>query len=352
MRNPYASLPPSAFWASSVTAAGPAAPTDLWRPKFTLDASSATLTAGSCFAQHIGGALRAAGFNWVEAEPAPPQMPPGTQRAFGYGLFSFRTGNIYTATALRQWIEWALAGNDPRDEVWLKDGRFIDPFRPNIEPQGFESEHELFMLREVTLAAMRNALAHADLFIFTLGLTEAWRNKRSGQVYSTCPGVLGGEFDPAKHVFHNFRCAEVAVDLRAAFNRLRAFNPKLKFLLTVSPVPLSATASGRHVLVATAASKAALRAAADEVAAEAADVDYFPSYEMLATAQFGRRHYAPDLRNITPEGVQWVMQTFFAALRAERGPPPQAAFSAPNADSLEDVICDEALLAAFGRPPA
>ena len=41
-------------------------------------------------------------------------------------------------------------------------------------------------------------------------------------------------------------------------------NPKARLVLTVSPVPLAATASGSHVLPATIYSKSVLRAAAQE----------------------------------------------------------------------------------------
>jgi hypothetical protein len=52
-------------------------------------------------------------------------------------------------------------------------------------------------------------------------------------------------------------------------------------ILTVSPVPLAATFTGRDVLVANMYSKSVLRAVAEEIRARFDFVDYFPSYESV-----------------------------------------------------------------------
>ena len=62
---------------------------------------------------------------------------------FNYDIFSARTGNIYTTSLLEQWTDWALENKAIPDEVWEKDRRFYDPFRPNIETNGFSSADEV-----------------------------------------------------------------------------------------------------------------------------------------------------------------------------------------------------------------
>ena len=61
MSHPYLNLPETAFWRAGVADADPAAPLNLYRPKFPLDRDAGIATAGSCFAQHVGRALRGAG---------------------------------------------------------------------------------------------------------------------------------------------------------------------------------------------------------------------------------------------------------------------------------------------------
>ena len=78
---------------------------------------------------------------------------------------------------------------------------FYDPFRPNIEPDGFASEAELVRSRDAAISAFRRALVEADLFVFTLGLTESWFNKEHGYEYPMCPGTVAGDFDASRHEF-------------------------------------------------------------------------------------------------------------------------------------------------------
>jgi len=274
--NPYQSLPSRSFWRSAVAEPDAPAIADLWTPKFAIGPDDPVLTAGSCFAQHIGPALLDHGMNWREVELPPPGLTEAERHARHYGLFSFRTGNIYTAAGLRQWLAWALDGVLPPDEIWREDDRFFDPYRPSVDPDGHPCAEAVLAARRVTLTAIRDAIVAAGCLIFTLGLTEVWQDRHTGTVYPICPGTLRGTFDPERHAFRNFTVAEVHRDLAAAVALARAANPRLTVLLTVSPVPLTATATGEHALVATTYSKSVLRAAAGQLAQEHDQVDYFP----------------------------------------------------------------------------
>ena len=77
-------------------------------------------------------------------------------------------------------------------EIWEQDGRFYDPLRPVIEPGGFASEDELRAARAATLAAIRDAVRRAHIFVFTLGLTECWEHRETGLQYALCPGTVPG----------------------------------------------------------------------------------------------------------------------------------------------------------------
>ena len=349
-QNPYQALAPRAYWRPAVADVGAFGLTELWTPKFRILPKDRIVTAGSCFAQHIGRALVARGYDWVNAEPAPPFLSAEDARRFNYGVFSFRTGNIYTPRMLRQWLELAFDLRDLPDEIWQQDGRFFDPLRPVIEPDGFASEGELRAARATTLAALRAAITGADVFVFTLGLTESWANAETGLEYALCPGTVPGcAFDPERHVFRNSGFRPLLREMQAAIKLMRAKNPALKILLTVSPVPLTATASAKHVLVATTYSKSVLRALAGQLEAEVKGVDYFPSYEIITHPVFRGMFYAPNMRNVAPQGVDCVMQHFFAdqarifgPVKARHRRKAQAAAADPD-----DVACEEELLGAF-----
>lgn len=297
--NPYRSLPVRAFWRPAVAEPDISAIEEVWAPKFALGQDDPIITAGSCFAARLGSALIEHGMNWFDAEPAPPGLTAEQRRTGHYGEFSFRTGNIYTAAVLRQWLSWAFEHSVPPPDAWQADGRFYDPYRPAVQADGYASAQQMLDARATTLTAIRAAVTTASCFIITLGLTETWRDAIHDTTYPACPGTVRGTFDPQRHVFHNSTFGEVYTDLTEAVALARAANPGLRILLTVSPQPITATATGEHVLVANAHTKSLLRAVTGQAARECADIDYFPSYELITGAPFRSAFYAPNLRAVT-----------------------------------------------------
>ncbi len=348
MTHPYENMGHQAYWKTGVAEPGPHGLTGLWTPKFKIRPEDRIVTAGSCFAQHIGRALADRGYGWTDCEPAPPFLRGEEARRFGYNVFSFRTGNIYTPAMLEQWLELAYGARDEVEEIWEEDGRFYDPLRPAIEPGGFASAEELWFARRTTYAALRRAVETADVFVFTLGLTERWKHRGTGVEYALCPGTVAGTFDKDLHVFANANMRQSYNALERALRFMRDKNPNLRVLLTVSPVPLTATASGQHVLTATQYSKSVLRAAAGFAADRFDWVDYFPSFEIITHPVFRGMFFAPNMRSVVPEGVATVMKHFFAdqaRVFGEVKAPTPKADTTPAAET--DVKCEEELLNAF-----
>lgn len=348
--NPYDTLPPRSFWRSAIAEREWAAVGDLWTPKFPYTRATRFATAGSCFAQHISRALKAKGYAWVDGEPAPPYLrdDPATAALFNYGVFSFRTGNIYTTGLLKQWVEWAAGIEPVSDEIWEENGRYFDPFRPRIEPDGFATAEEVFASRGSTLRAIKHVFEQADVFVFTLGLTEAWTNRVTGVVYPMCPGTSAGTFDPTRHQFENYDYPETREKLFAALQGIRRINPDIRFLLTVSPVPLTATATGEHVLVATTYSKSVLRAVAGQFAAQRDDCDYFPSYEIIIGHPGKGVFFERNLRNVSQAGVDFVMGHFLASVQGDEPLPITRPEGGNEPDTAaDDEVCEEAILEYF-----
>ncbi|WP_422033357.1 GSCFA domain-containing protein [Roseovarius sp.] len=355
--NPYKHIESRAFWKPAVGSRNNLTINELWHPKFELSQEDLVLTAGSCFAQHIGRALRQKRYNWFIAEPGPKassQAERKRNQRFGYDVFSFRTGNIYTAALLKQWLKWAIDPSSQSTEVWHDDGAIFDPMRPAIEPDGFETMDSFLASREATLTAMRDGIRQAQVFVFTMGLTEGWENAETGDPYAMCPGTLAGEFDREKHVFCNYTHARIKQDFEDVLTLARSINPDIKFLLTVSPVPLTATASGDHVLCASMASKSTLRSVAHELRSEHEFVDYFPSYEIISSPAYRGMFFEPNMREVSPKGVEHVMEHFFegqarwgAPKKTNRAKRERVAPPLPQSD--DDLVCEEAMLEAFGE---
>lgn len=337
--HPYANLPQERFWRRAVQAVPVAEVDPVVRAPFQITRRTPIATAGSCFAQHIARVLAAEGCNYLVTEPAPVGMPRAHAHRAQYGVFSARYGNLYTTAQLLQLFERAYGRFVPQEPAWLRpDGRVVDPFRPEVEPGGYATEEEMLAARASHLEAVRRMFQECEVFVFTLGLTEGWRSRADGAVFPLAPGVSGGTYDPQRHEFVNFSMREVLADLRRFKARLRQVNPKARMIITVSPVPLMATYEDRHVMVSTAASKAILRAVADEMVRGDPSVWYFPSYEIITGSYNRGSYFAEDARSVTEAGVSHVMRLFLAHALSDEEP---ADAMAAEAEALLGVICDE-----------
>jgi hypothetical protein len=344
--HPYAKAAMYQRWRQGVTRIEPEAIDPVVRMKFRIGRRDRIVTAGSCFAQHIARRLRTSGFHFLVTETAHPLLTAEIAEAMGYGIYSARTGNIYTARQLLQLWQRAFGKLTPQDDVWEQDGAFFDPYRPAIQPGGFPTLREYQLDREQHFAAVRTAFKTLDVLVFTLGLTECWASAEDGCVYPVCPGTLAGQFDAAKHILLNLTVEQTVADMRAFIAELRAINPRARLILTVSPVPLVATALDRHVLVSTTYSKSVLRVAAEMLAESDPAIAYFPSYEVILSPAARGAYFAADLRSVTEAGVDHVMRLFL-----KHGTDSTSISPAPEAMNADDhfersanvmeVICEE-----------
>jgi hypothetical protein len=341
--NPYQDLPKRQFWKNAIGERYPLAIDQLYDKKYPISINNGIATCGSCFAQHIGRRLQSSGFNYLDVEKAPDTIPAKERVGNGYGIYSARYGNVYTSTQLLQLTERALSQRE-YDEVWALPPdksstiRYVDPFRPNLTPVGYATPEEMFGEQKRHLAAVRELFTKLDIFIFTMGLTEHWYNKTTGAAYPISPGVTAGKFDPNIHAFRNLNYEETMRDMLSFIDLMQDINPNFKMLLTVSPVPLTATAENRHVLVSTIHSKSILRAVAGELASRFDFIDYFPSYEIIMSPPFRGMFFQNNMRTVHEQGVDFVMSHFFAQHK------PAQSETGKSYDLDNEDFCDEVFL--------
>jgi hypothetical protein len=311
--NPYLAQSDNTFWSRSVSRNFNA--DSLWG-----DATQSSLfqkddliiSAGSCFASNLIPWIEKEGLEYFRTEELPSQFKDLPEN-LGYRNFSAAYGNIYTARHLRQLYEQALGVRVPVEDRWHIDGMVIDPFRPGLAYPA-ESDAEFDLLKASHLKAVLSAFHKATVFVFTLGLTEAWQSKVDGSVFPACPGTISGSFDEEKHEFKNFSVEEITEDLTSFIELLRESNPKVRFIITVSPVPLVATATKSHVLLASTYSKSVLRVVAEQVSSQLEDVSYFPAFEIITGPQAPYEYFESDRRNVSEIGVAEVMNSLLQGL--------------------------------------
>lgn len=333
-RHPYRDIPAHQNWRKSVAEVSAPEVDPVVDFKFKISPTDKVATAGSCFAQHLARALVRSGLNYF----APEQGDP----ALGYGLYSARYGNVYTTLQLSQLLDRAYERFTPGDTAWQKtDGTYADPFRPEIPLERNSTVAEIEAERAKHFAYVREMVEGMDYFVFTLGLTECWVSKTDGAVFPIAPGVAAGEMDFDRYAFANLDEADTYQHLKGSIAKIRAINPSVKVILTVSPVPLMATFEPRHVLSSTTYSKAVLRVAAEKACREIENVAYFPSFEII-TGNYNRGSYFDeDLRSVRQEGVDHVMRLFL-----KHATTAEAAESEIEKQIREDneILCAEEML--------
>ncbi|GAA4448116.1 GSCFA domain-containing protein [Phytohabitans houttuyneae] len=262
---------------------------------------------GSCFARNIEYALDAGGYPVLSLgrEFAGERMPDGE-----VGRPDHVT-NKYHTHSMVQAIEWAL---DPAAQfpdaglVRLDGGLVVDP----------HAHHALELVDlDGTLRRRRQhdtltaRIARARVVVVTLGLVEVWRDQLTGYYLNGAPTAQMRELHPDRYQFEVTDYGENLRNLERIYELLHPAGgtggPDI--VVTVSPVTMRCTFTGRDVIVANTYSKAVLRAVAEAWAFRHPDVHYFPSYELVTGAdpEFSR---LPDGSHVTRAMVDTVVQVF------------------------------------------
>jgi hypothetical protein len=341
--NPYAKLPDFNFWHRSVASPYISHVDPVIKSKIIIN-SDKVATIGSCFAQHLSRKISDSGLNYFVAEAPIQNLDPFEAIKKNYGVFSARYGNVYTPRQALQLFDRAFGHFDADSNIWLRGNRYIDAYRPRIEPDGFFSEQDLLEDRLNHLKCVRRVFNESNWLIFTLGLTEAWQSTNDRSLFPLPPGICGEKFDEDKYEFVNFNSTEIFLDLKCLIEKIIAINPTINILLTISPVPLIATYENRHVLVSTCVSKSILRVAVDEVEKIFSNVFYFPSYEIINSPSNAGKFFSDDLRSINNLGINHIMKIFskhFIEIESKKHFNITDINTSHFQSLTSEVICDE-----------
>jgi lysophospholipase L1-like esterase len=245
---------------------------------FNLDQGDPVLLVGSCFTEHLGGRL--------------------SERKFPVLTNPF--GIVYNPESMIRSLERLSDGERPFERAdlfehqglwhsWEHHGSFSDP------------DWEAALLR--INASYREAslfLKKAEYLILTLGTADVHVLRGSGQVVANnhkMPGEVFGQ--------RRLGAEETAERLAGLLTRLKAQQPALQVILTISPV--------RHLRlghVENQRSKSVLVLACADVCARLPWVDYFPAYELLLDDLRDYRFYGPDMVHPSETAVEYIWDVF------------------------------------------
>jgi GSCFA family len=226
---------------------------DGWLPTKPFISKKMPITAfGSCFAEHISSHLAKDGYNVF-----------GKTLDLQAHIIRFGEGMV-NSFAIRQQFEWALGEREFPEHLWFGPQKEIASLDPTIRKETYE---------------IINA---TELFIITLGLSEIWYDKQSGDAFwRAIPSYV---FDDRLHGFRLSDVTENYENLKAIIRLSRRLNPQARVVLTLSPIPLMATFRPISCPTANSVSKATLRVAIDQIMREHSGDEklfYFPAYEIV-----------------------------------------------------------------------
>jgi len=236
---------------------------------------------GSCFAQHVAKYLLAQGYDVFGHDIRPDDA------------YVIRCGEgMVNSAVVAQQFQWAYGEIEFDETLWH-------------DREGNPATY----LEDVRLRT-REIFDRTDVFIITLGLSEVWYSTETGSVFWR--SIPLADFDPRRHGFKVMTVAENRANLDTIHRIVRSRRPQSSIIVTLSPIPLTATFRPVSCITANSVSKASLRVAIDEfIRANGSDslLFYFPSFEIAK--DFCRVDpYEDDLRHIKPATIALIMDAF------------------------------------------
>jgi len=242
-----------------------------------LPASARVLTVGSCFSDTIGARL-------ADAKVQAVVNPFGT------------TFNPLSACRLLR----AAAGEEMDWQQHVVEARGRWQSYDLHAAIGAESPVDLLQQIQKLVQQTGEFLRTADVVILTLGSAFVYRLLETQELVNNCHKIPAERFE--KELLTPDEVINAVAETHA---HLRRQNPKLRFILTVSPV--------RHLkdtLPLNAVSKSVLRIACHYLSELLADVSYFPAYELLLDDLRDYRFYASDMLHPSEVAENYIWERF------------------------------------------
>ena len=169
-----------------------------------IDRSKYITAFGSCFAREVTEFLFNEGY-----------------RVFGRDLsldaHIVRSGDgIANSAALAQQFEWAFNRWEPSSDLWHGVDGKVNKTSEKVK----ETTREIFK--------------STDVFIFTLGLSEVWIDKQTGDAFWRA--IPREVFNPERHDFQILSVHENRQNLRRVYDIIRTNRPEAEIIITLSPI--------------------------------------------------------------------------------------------------------------------
>ena len=211
-----------------------------------LSENTRIFTMGSCFSRNIAGALCKNGYVAKNLE------------------ITEQLNTTYANVEFINWLENKQGINHERIEHLIKSSN------PNAN-------------RDNILKAIESS----DIFILTLGVALAFFDKLSGEFVLPSATSLSQTSMANKYIYRETTVHENVNNVLQVLRFIKSLSPKIKIILTVSPVPLLVSLKHKSCVQADCISKSTMRLVANEIVNNSTDgrgAIYWPSFEAIRWA--------------------------------------------------------------------
>lgn len=208
-------------------------------------------------------------------------------------------GTVFNPLAAARLLR-AVAGEDTDWQQHLVEARGRWQSYDLHATIGADSPPALLEHIEQTVRETAEFARRADVLVWTLGTSYGYRLRDTGEVVNNCHKVPADRFEKEL-----LTAEEIVSVVTEAYALLRQQNPKLRLVLTVSPV--------RHLkdtLPLNAVSKSVLRVACHYLSELLPGASYFPAYELLLDDLRDYRFYGADMIHPSEVAEQYVWEKF------------------------------------------
>ena len=196
---------------------------------------------------------------------------------------------------------------EPCERILFVGSCFADNIGKRFEEEKFRAMVNPFgvMYNPVSvLHTVKKMANHTfDTAVFTLGTNHVYVERATGEIVDNCQKRPQREFKERELTVEE--CAEA---LREAITLLRQANPKVKVIITISPIRYAKYGYHGSQL-----SKAVLLLAADKLEKEEGEtVYYFPAYEIVNDELRDYRFYKADMLHPNEQAVEYIWEQLVA----------------------------------------
>jgi hypothetical protein len=258
---------------------------DIPKSKFKLSYNTKVVLIGSCFSDNIGSRLKTYKFP-VEHNP------------FGvlYNPVSIKT-NLEILINKKLFSESDLYYYN---DQWLSFNHY----------SAFSHTDKKECLRQIN-ERIENAsefLSKSSYLFITFGTALVYEFRETGKIVANCHKLPANAFKR-----YLLDLGDIVKDYSGFYKKLKAFNPGIKTVLTVSPIRHWKDGAEMNQV-----SKSTLLLLIYELRKKFPEIDYYPSYEILMDELRDYRFYADDMLHLSEVAVDYIWNSFVSTYIDEK----------------------------------